>query len=219
MVSQQAFGGSDDDYGGVIRAVATNKFHTVGSSKSSLMGNIQRGGSDYWLTTTVTSGNLIQIGQITYGGNFQDEARALEVAPDGTLLVGGSSSSPVSGAYHGLNQRTASYGLSDFWVLRRMSNGGIIWEASFGGSLDEELFCLKPTIDGGLIAGGISYSHPSGTKQSAQFGSGDGWLVKISATGTQAWERSYGGAGSDSINAVLQTPDGGYLLGATSASI
>jgi predicted secreted protein len=50
-------------------------------------------------------------------------------------------------------------------------------------------------------------------------GSADFWLIKVTATGDVQWNKTYGGAGSETPYYVTQTSDGGYaMIGNTNSS-
>jgi len=93
------------------------------------------------------------------------------------------------------------------------------WERSFGGSQADALNTAQLTLDGGFILGGASNSGVSGDRsQSNQGVASDYWIVKLGAAGLKEWDRRFGGAQNDELWSVLQTADGGYLLGGTSFS-
>ncbi len=108
---------------------------------------------------------------------------------------------------------------------------GIVYTASFaqpviqsqktiGGSADDKLWSICLTRDGGLIAGGISYSNISGEKNENSRGSDDYWVVKMDKPGKMQWQRTIGGSGDDNLKSVIQTSDGGYaLIGESSSNI
>ncbi|GGB81850.1 CBM96 family carbohydrate-binding protein [Dyadobacter sediminis] len=66
------------------------------------------------------------------------------------------------------------------------------------------LYLATPTSDGGLIAGVSNES--------------DYLIFKFNASGVKEWEKSYVGNKSDQLSAIIQTSDGGYLLGGSSNS-
>jgi hypothetical protein len=70
-----------------------------------------------------------------------------------------------------------------------------------------------------LILGGPSSSPPSGNKQARHFSRLDYWIVKTDAAGNKEWDRSFGTAFSETIRAVRQTSDRGYVFGGESALI
>lgn len=67
----------------------------------------------------------------------------------------------------------------------------------------ERFDCVRQTSDGGYILSGYTDSYGSGN--------GDGWCVKVNSTGKAAWQMTYGGAGTERLYSVLQTPTGGYV--------
>jgi predicted secreted protein len=83
------------------------------------------------------------------------------------------------------------------------------WSKTYGGAGDDKGWGdLYQTSDGGYAISG----------DTASFGAGgaDYWLVKVDAAGNMLWNKTYGGNGTESENAMVQTSDGGYaMLGVT----
>ncbi len=95
----------------------------------------------------------------------------------------------------------------------------IVWEKALGGTKNDNANAIVPTSDGGFIV--VGSSHSTNGDVSNHHGSdysSDYWVVKLSATGDIAWEKSLGGTGPDVANAVLQTSDGGYLIAGQTSS-
>jgi hypothetical protein len=46
----------------------------------------------------------------------------------------------------------------------------------------------------------------------------DYWVVKLDGSGVVQWDNTIGGSSIDELYSVIQTSDGGYLLGGTSES-
>ena len=74
------------------------------------------------------------------------------------------------------------------------------------------------TTDGGFIIGGFSNSPSSGDKTENNRGGNDYWIVKLDASGTLQWNRTFGGNDSDVFRDMIQLADGGYLVGGYSKS-
>ncbi|MBK7443288.1 MAG: hypothetical protein IPI65_17825 [Bacteroidetes bacterium] len=77
------------------------------------------------------------------------------------------------------------------------------------------------TADGGYILGGASYSNIGFDKTEDMIGPDiepDFWLVKLNASGITEWDNTIGGNDGDNLLDIEQTPDGGYILGGSSAS-
>src|SRR5687768_8212401 len=88
------------------------------------------------------------------------------------------------------------------------------WQKTYGGTNDDSLQIIKPTGDGGYLLAGTSRSDASGNKTSPLRGRIDLFVVKINADGKREWDRSLGN-GIVSLNALVTTPDGGFVLGGT----
>jgi uncharacterized delta-60 repeat protein len=126
-----------------------------------------------------------------YGGISWDEATSIRQTPDGGYIVGGLTFS-------------FGHGESDFWLLKTNSTGDMQWNRTFGGADFEKAFSVQVTSDGGYIVAGYTYSFGAGY--------GDVWLVKTNSTGSQQWNRTYGGTNTDWGCSVQQTSDSGYIV-------
>ncbi|MBL7916577.1 MAG: T9SS type A sorting domain-containing protein [Bacteroidia bacterium] len=94
----------------------------------------------------------------------------------------------------------------------------IDWQNTIGGNGNDELYSIQQTADGGYILGGRSNSDISGDKSENNIGSYDYWIVKTDANGVIQWQNTIGGTDQDYLTSILQTFDGGYLLGGNSIS-
>ncbi|MEI6815142.1 MAG: T9SS type A sorting domain-containing protein [Bacteroidota bacterium] len=103
-----------------------------------------------------------------------------------------------------------------FFIANCYCQPPIQWEISFGGTNDEYSHCMIQTNDGGLIVGGEAFSNNGDV--SGNHGNWDGWLVKLSITGSIQWAKCYGGSSTDRINSIIQTNDGGYICAGYSNS-
>ena len=87
-----------------------------------------------------------------------------------------------------------------------------------GGSVQDFFTSIAITKDGGYLAGGFSNSNISGEKTQNSRGGNDYWVIKYTAQGLKQWDKTIGGSDDDKLYSVLQTDDGGYLLGGLSSS-
>ncbi|CAN5738326.1 lipoprotein [soil metagenome] len=93
------------------------------------------------------------------------------------------------------------------------------WQKTIGGDDNDSLTSIQPTADGGSIACGISKSNISGNKSQQSFNNSyDYWVVKLKPNGSLQWEKTIGGNGPDLNPVIIQTPDGGFLIGGRSKS-
>ncbi len=211
-----SYGGSSNEVLRSVQQTSDGGYIVGGISLSGVSGNKAGAGfgaNDYWIVKLNANGN--KQWERTYGGSDSDELHALQQTTDGGYILGGYSSSDVSG-----NKTSASFGngSSDYWVVRLDVAGNKQWEKSYGGDDVDELRSVQQTADGGFILGGHSYSGVSGNKSSSSFGSHDYWVVKLDTNGNKQWDRSYGGDDSENLHSVQQASDGGYLLGGVSSS-
>lgn len=86
----------------------------------------------------------------------------------------------------------------------------MVWENVMGGVNADGAFDIIPSPDGGFLLVGAT----------ASFGAGDtdGWIVKIDNSGTQQWNRTYGGENYDSWSEGFATSDG-YIVAGISTSL
>ena len=95
------------------------------------------------------------------------------------------------------------------------------WEVAIGGAGRDQVTSLQIAPNGGyLLAGYRNVYGKTETKdkkkKSGAKGGTNGWLVRLDANGNKLWERLFGGAKDDRIEALLHTVDGGYIaVGAT----
>ncbi len=103
------------------------------------------------------------------------------------------------------------YGVTstDVVVIRTSSSGDTLWKRILGESNNDIAEYIDTTNDGGFIICGFTNSFGNGNEM---------LLIKLSSSGNIEWSRTYGGPGEENAICVLQTTDGGYLLGGTSTS-
>jgi hypothetical protein len=137
---------------------------------------------------------------------------ALPTADYGFILAGSSLSNKNG------NKQDNSKGDLDYWIWKLNEKGVLEWQKSFGGSGVDLLQSVQNTNDGGFILAGTSTSNSGGDKLENSKGQEDFWILKLDAKGNQLWQKTIGGSGQEKLMSVLQTKEGGYLLGGTSSS-
>lgn len=214
-VWDKTIGGKESDFAIAIRQTPDGGYIVGGQSESGISDDkseVNIGERDYWVVKLKPDGT--KEWDQTIGGTGEDRLVAIQVTRDGGYIVGGTSSSGISG-----DKSEARRGGDDFWIVKLKPDGTKEWDKTYGGSGSWDiLFDLQQTRDGGYILGGRSNSGISGDKTQKNKGSEDYWIVKIKADGSKEWDKSFGGGGVDILTSLQQTQDGGYLLGGNSQS-
>ncbi|UCF49470.1 MAG: PKD domain-containing protein [Thermoplasmatales archaeon] len=146
---------------------------------------------DIWLIKTNETG--VELWNRTWGGPYtgaSEEGFSVEQTPDSGYIL--------TGCYYD----DSVYGY-DVILIKTDENGNEEWNRTWGGKDNDIGNCVKVTLDGGYI---ISGRIQKGLNMV------DAWLIKTDAIGIEQWNKSYGGAYSDSAESVFQTDSGGYIL-------
>jgi hypothetical protein len=208
------FGGEYTDILSSVAQTSDGGFLLGGSSVSGISGDrsqSSRGGGDYWVVKINSTGG--KLWDKRFGGSSNDDLSSLTTTSDGGFLMAGWSNSGIGG------DKTTAVGISgSLWIVKASSSGTKQWDRSFGSDDYENLSVVLRTADGGYLLGGTSASAKGNDKSEVVRGYNDYWIVKISSTGTRQWDRRFGGSKNEELRALVQTSDGGYLLGGTSAS-
>ena len=155
------------------------------------------------------------------GGTGEDIIGTFLITPDSGFVMCGTSFSGISGDKTQSNH-DVSLATSDFWIVKTDSQGTILWEQRYGGTLTEILSESIITADGGLLAGGQAFSAISGDKSVPNWDttlqSNDYWVIKTDNSGVKEWDQRYGGTSYELFGSLQQTADGGYILTGSSFS-
>ena len=215
LLWDKTFGGAFNDQLWEVKESPNSDTYVLGGLSDSNADNDKSdpsfGGFDFWVIKTDSSGT--KLWDKTYGGSGTDMLFAIEYTSDGGLIMGGLSDSGINGS-----KSEASRGSFDFWVVKTDVNGNILWDKTYGGDGNDQLYSIQQTIDGGYILGGWSQSGISGDKTQANQGGSDFWVIKINASGVKQWDRTFGGSGKEELRIVRQNQKGNYILGGYSDS-
>ena len=178
---ENTIGGNNPDYLNDITEIPGGGYLLIGASSSDASGEKSTtafgglGYDDYWIIKLDVNGNVLW--EKIYGGDSADYATCVTILPDGNFLIGGNSSSQISG-----NKTTNTFEFTtDIWIIKIDGDGNIIWENSIGGDGDDYVLEMPLTADGGVLLGGFSFSSLSGDKTEANVGgtSSDFWMIKL----------------------------------------
>lgn len=139
------------------------------------------------------------------GGSNGEETGSIQQTQDSGYIIAGYSNSnnfDVSGNHKNSN---------DFWIVKLNKDGATIeWQRSLGGMLNDEAWSVRQTKDGGYIVAGQTSSKTGHLTEN--HGLTDCWIVKLSAKGHIAWQKTYGGSSYEYVYGIEQTIDGGYIF-------
>jgi uncharacterized delta-60 repeat protein len=140
--------------------------------------------------TLQTQGAQQVVWQKTFGGSDDDRARSVQETIDGGYIVAG--------------YTWSSSEREDVYILKLDANGNKLWEKTFGGSDNDGAWSIQQTNDGGYVVAGYTSSFGAGSY--------DVYVLKLDATGTKVWEKTFGGSYDDRAYCIQQTSDGGYIV-------
>lgn len=233
---EKSYGGKHSDYLFDALPTADYGFILAGSSLSDKTGNktdTNNGDLDYWVWKMDEKGDLDW--QKSLGGSGFDLLQSIKTTRDGGFILAGTSNSPSNLKEGTGNKKADCKGITDFWVIKLNAKGDEQWQATIGGSGQDELVCAFQTKDGGYMLGGSSNSSlnpklgveqkgametkPDLTSKSEKCrGNMDYWIVKLDNTGKVQWQKTFGGESADVLRSMEQTNDGGYIMGGYSNS-
>ena len=138
-----------------------------------------------------------------FGGTVTDKANSIQQTSDGGYIVAGETTSSNGDV-------TVNNGSTDYWVVKIDANGALQWQKSLGGLADDRANAVTQTTDGGYVVVGTTNST-NGDVTGNQ-GLYDFWVVKLTSTGSIAWQKCLGGTSIEEARAVQQTTDGGLII-------
>ncbi|MCA6212788.1 protein kinase [Thermococcus bergensis] len=133
----------------------------------------------------------------TYGGDKWDIFNDVKIAPNGDIIVAGSSWS-------------FSASDKDVWILRLDSEGNIKWQKTYGGSNADVANAVAIAPNEDIIVAGYTES----------FGAGDWdvWVLRLDADGNVKWQKTYGGKWRDEATGVAIADNGDIIVAGYTSS-
>ncbi|MBT9130554.1 MAG: hypothetical protein DDT41_00840 [candidate division WS2 bacterium] len=182
LLWQKTYGGKGGDSASSIQQTTDGGYIVAGTTDS-----FGAGSSDIYLLKLDPQGKVIW--EKTYGGKGGDSASSIQQTTDGGYIVAGYTSPLRSGG--------------DIYILKLDSQGGVIWEKTYGGEGGGVVHSIQQTLDGGYIVAGETLSFRTRVNI---------YLLKLDSQGGVIWEKTYGGEGDDRAYSIQQTSDGGYIV-------
>ncbi len=167
--------------------------------------NRQNNGYDFKIVQLNQSGE--KVFEKYFSGQNHDFLSATVATQEGGYALVGTS---FSGK--GLDKKEDSRGGSDFWLIRTDEEGEELWQKTLGTAQDDEARAVIQTTDLGFMVAGNVQNAPDG------YGSKDVILIRLDKSGKELSQLILGGRGSDEVEQMIPTADGGTLLGMYSRS-
>lgn len=196
--------------GGVVVAGYASTGASCGSSALAA-----RGGRDILIAKISAAGSCQWANMV--GGSDDDEARAVAVDADGSVIVAGLFRGSADFDPSGGSALLVSRGGSDAFVARYAADGSLVG-VSQGGGPEDDLFAAVMVADGGdvTVAGEIRGSTTFGSAGSPlvllSVGGADAVIARYTALLGLRWAERVGGAGEDRATALAADPNGNILV-------
>ncbi len=159
-----------------------------------------RGLEDIFLAKYTPEGQLIWVNGI--GGPGSDAGRQVTVTPTGYVWVAGHFSETVDFNPKPDDATLTAQGLEDIFVATYTGQGDYIRALRIGGNENDEVNGMHMDDSGnilltGMFRGNVDFNPNTFTSFLASKGGDDGFVVKLSPSGTFIWARSFGGVDND----------------------
>ena len=210
LLWQKTYGGTDDDRGTNIIQTADNGFAILGSSKSN-DGDVteNNGFEDFWISKLDASGNITW--EKSFGFSGTDNGFSLTQTNDGGFLLTGVLDVSASGGLGNSKSLTAKrHAGGDYWIIKLNASGEKQWSKFFGGTFTDTSYDAIQVENNNYII--IGSSDSKDVDITANKGTYDFWILKLSEEGNLIWEKSFGGSEIDEARAVTMASDGNYVI-------
>jgi len=126
-----------------------------------------------------------------YGGIYSDIGNCVQMTPDGSMIIGGYTSSFNAQGW-------------DYLLLKLAQDGSVQWARTYGYYYYDTCFSVIPTSDGGYMLNGTA---GWGSTYNDQM-----YIIKTDATGEVEWDYSCGSNGFESGYDVIQEEDSSFVF-------
>jgi hypothetical protein len=124
------------------------------------------------------------------GSDVEDKAKDIVQTQDGGYIVVGWTRSGIEG-------------MDDAYVFKIDVDGNLLWEQSFGGTQNDQLWSVFALENGNFISAGRTWSFGAGDR--------DAIIVELDPDGNVVWLNTIGGPWKDHIYEIAPAHDGGFI--------
>jgi hypothetical protein len=228
LVFSTLLGGAGDDQAEGLALTDTGETWVTGVTSSAsfpttagAFSSARQGLSDVYVARIAATGAQL-LASTLLGGGDGEVGKGVAVAAQGTVVVGGVTSSAnfptTTGAF-----QTTLLGSSDAFVARLSANCQQLLGSTFcGGSSGDVGEAVAVTPSGLALVAGVTSSNnfpvTAGAFQTTTSGSSDAFVAAFDATCQRRWATLVGGNGGDVGKSVWATPAGTIVLGGQCSS-
>ncbi len=204
IISQKTIGGSLNETLNCTYPT-TDGGYILGGQTISSNGDISgsRKGLSDALIVKINAAGSIEF-QVSLGGSRDDIITSIKETSDQGFIVLGTTAS-TDGDF------STNHGGNDIFVTKLSKTGSIQWNKCFGGTLDEKSGEMVVSSEGGYLFTGSAKSFNGDLTGESPIDA-DGWIVKITNTGSIAWHILPSGTFTDICKAAKQLPNKNYVV-------
>ena len=223
----KSIGGVSSDQGYAVRADASGNIYTLGHFAGTVdfdpgtaTNNISStsGSYDVFILKLNNAGNFVWAK--SFGGTSNDHGYDIQLDQAGNIYSTGSFRNTADfdpGA--GVSNLSSVNGAQDVFISKLDAAGNFVWAKGFGGTGDDVAYSLALDKMGNIFTSGefsetANFNPNSGTSNLTAFGSADGFISKLNASGNFLWAKKIGGTSFDRARSIVADAVGNvYITG------
>ncbi len=156
-----------------------------------------------------------------FGGLGIDSGRGVAVSSSGDIYVVGYFDGETDLGPAGKHVPTGNdpTRTTDAYLVKLDGTGKITWGKTFGGKREDAANAVATRGDTVVVVGNFNDDLKIGEFAHKSFGSDDLFVAAFDKAGEPQWLWTAGGIDSDGANAIVATPDGGWVIGGSFSDI
>ena len=158
------------------------------------------------------------------GGTGWEQGYGITIDNNNNTIVSGAFSSTVDFDPSSTTQNLTSNGLSDIFIAKYNSFGGLVWAKSFGSTSEDFSYNVAVANNGdiyatGFFRGTVDFDPSANVSNLTSNGLNDIFIVKLDVNGSFLWAIKSGGSGNDGANSIKIDNNGNsYICGSFSGT-